>query len=268
MIRLLAKVAMLGTMLLVAVAAGSLTLLAEACRLMFGWACADWNAWANRHARRAGGTYEYGGAKLGHAGGFLVAAAGLAAGLWIAALAMERLLAGGDLGPLGLAAAAVTAAPRGIQAGLMQRWGAGTSAVSVSTLVTILVPIGLTGAALAPDHTLGLCIDALLALGLSVLMIVLAIGDASAAVRDMIDHPLPPHEERRLAGLLQVYGIGSGELLAMRSRRAGRELILEVLVDPHDALVDDAWPRIERARALVERETPGLSIRMHWAPAG
>ncbi|MFO1049716.1 MAG: hypothetical protein U1E52_17685 [Geminicoccaceae bacterium] len=244
-----------------------MTLLAEACRRGIGWAWTGWDAWSHRHGQRATASYEYGAAKLGHAGGLLVAVAGMAVGLWIAGLAIERLLVGSDLGQRALAVAAVASAPLGARAALARRWGARGRPMNASLAIPMLVPFGLTVAALAPDRVIAVTVDALLACALSSVVIARAIGDACAAVRDMIDHPLPPDEEQRLAGLLRASGIEPGELLSVRSRRAGRQLILEALIDPHDILVDDAWPRIERARALVERQTPGLSVAMHWAPA-
>lgn len=267
MIRPLARAAILGAMLVVAVGSGSLTLLVEICRLAVGWTWTSWDAWSHRHGLRATASYEYGAAKLGHAGGLLVAVGGMAIGLWIVALAIERLFVGSDLSQRGLAVAAVATAPLGLRAALTRRSSTGGRCMKASLVVPMLVPLGLTVAALAQDSMIAVTVDAVLACGLSWVVVARAIGDARAAIHVMIDHPLPPDEERRLAGLLQACGIEPGELLSVRSRRAGRQLILEALIDPHDIMVDDAWPRIERARALVEREMPGLSVAMHWAPA-
>ena len=89
------KVSLLALLLAVAAAAGSWALLAEISRMGFGHAWSGWDRWAHRRADQSA-IYEYGGAKLAHAGGIAIAAK-MAVALWIAARCVEQMLRGGTV---------------------------------------------------------------------------------------------------------------------------------------------------------------------------
>lgn len=262
------KVSLLVLVLTVAAAAGSWALLAETSRMVFGHAWSGWDRWAHRRADQSA-IYEYGGAKLAHAGGIAIAAGGLAVALWIAARCVEQLLRGGTVpDQRSFAVAASIAALVGAIAAIRSNLPGQSPREKVRALILpALVLIGLTMAALTRDGTIALGVDVLIALLVASVMAIGASVDVSAAVAGLIDHPIAPAEEVRLARLLQAQGLDPGEVVAVRARRAGAELLLEVMLDPRDLTVEEACSRIGHTRAAMERSDPGLKVTMHWSPA-
>lgn len=262
------KVSLLALVLAVAIAAGSWALLAEISRMVFGHAWSGWDRWAHRRADQSA-IYEYGGAKLAHAGGIAIAAGGLAVALWIAARCVEQLLRGGTVpDQRGFAVAASIAALVGAIAAIRSNRSGQSRRQKVQALILpALVLIGLTMTALTRDGAIALGVDVTIALLVASVMAVGALADISAAVAGLIDHPITPAEELRLARLLQDQDLDPGEVVAVRARRAGQELLLEVMLDPRDLMAEEACRRLGQARAAMERSAPGLKVTMHWLPA-
>ena len=273
--------ALLLAMLVVAIAGGSLALLAESVRSLLISMAAAWSsvlrAGTRDPARRR---YEFGIGKLEQAGDLAIALLLVAAGLWFAAWAIGALMAGrSGAQPFGLALAATLNAVHTMRVGalLLGRRGAGAAdeqptpgapaPTGVPRLLSLLaVQAMLTTAALARDPAVALIADNLGAIFVGLLMTAAGVRMLFEALLDLIDHPLRTSDEAAIARVLLDEGIQPEELIGMRSRRAGRDLFVELTLDLVDAAsLDDSRRRLARARQRLEDRFRGIdvAIRLH-----
>lgn len=272
--------ALLAVMLIVALGSGSLALLGETLRSGLLTAALIWAVVVRIEARRdAGQRYPFGVGKLEQAGNAGIALALLVAGLWLASRAFDQIAAGESAAPLGLALAATANAVHTLRSGFLlraraalaarRRRGYGPAAGLRHLVPLLIVQTLLTVAALAGDPAIALVADCAGGLFAGLLMTVAGSTILWQAVPDLIDHPLRREDEAAIAKLLLEHGVQAQELVALRSRRSGRRVFVELTVDPVEAgALDETCRRLGRLRRSLEARLGGLdlSIRLHPPP--
>jgi divalent metal cation (Fe/Co/Zn/Cd) transporter len=265
------EVILLLAMLVVAVGSGSLTLLGETIQSILITATRVWPAVAL--ARMAGGArqhYEFGAGKLEQAGNMAIALALAAAGLWLASRAFPLITVGkSDTEPLGLALAATVNALYTVRIGCSlwarmivnardeQPIPGVPSRAGISRFASLLfVQAALTVAAFAKDQGVAVAADCLGAIVVGLLMTTAGVRMLWQAVLDLIDHPLRSRSEQAIAQLLLEQGVHPEELVDMRSRRSGRDVFVELTMNPLEA------PSFEESRQRLARVRKGLKDRL------
>jgi divalent metal cation (Fe/Co/Zn/Cd) transporter len=270
---------LLVAMLLVALGSGSVALLGETLRSALIAAIGVWAVMIRAKAMRdAGQRHQFGVGKLEQAGKACIALALAAAGLWVASRAFNLVLVGGnEAGPFGLALAATANALHTVRRGVLL-WARATPMASAqgrspeapSSLVPLLiVQAMLTVAALASDPSIALAADCAGGIFVSLLMTVAGIRLLWDAVPDLIDHPLRRKDEEAIAQLLFEQGVHATELVALRSRRSGRDLFVELTMNPMESeSFEGTCRRLTRLREGLEARLRGLdlSIRLYRPP--
>jgi divalent metal cation (Fe/Co/Zn/Cd) transporter len=278
------ELTLLVMMLVVALGSGSVTLLGETMRSALITATGVWAFMVHAKATRdPGQRYEFGVGKLEQAGHASIALAFAVTGLWVASRAFNLIMVGGsEAEPLGLALAATANAVHTIRSGFLLRARATPVArnqgpthgvpppAGPSRLVPLLiVQTTLTVAALARDPAIALAADCAGGIFVGLLMTVAGIRILWEAVPDLIDHPLRRKDEEAIAQLLFEQGVDAKELVAMRSRRSGRDVFVELTMDPVEAgSFEDTCRRLARLRQSLEARLDGLdlSIKLHPPP--
>jgi len=131
------------------------------------------------------------------------------------------------------------------------------------------VQISLTVAALARDPAVELAADCAGGIFVGLLMTVAGVRILGETVPDLIDHPLRRRDEEAIARLLFEQGVHPQELVAMRSRRSGRDVFVELTVSPaQPGSFEEICRRLARLRQSLEARLGGLdlSIRLHPPP--
>jgi divalent metal cation (Fe/Co/Zn/Cd) transporter len=277
----LVEVILLLAMLIVAVGSGSLTLLGETIRSTLIMMTGVWYfVVLAKAARHAGQRYQFGTGKLEQAGNVAIALALAAAGLWLASRAFALIAVGkSEAEPFALALAATANAAHTVRTGFSvwarsaAKAGNGQptygvpSPVSSSRFVSLLiVQTALTVAAVARDPEVGLAADCLGAIFVGLLMTAAGVRMLWEAALDLIDHPLRGKAEEAIAQLLLEEGIQAEELVGMRSRRSGRDVFVELTMDPVETgSFEEARQRLAHVRHGLEDRLGGLdvSIRLH-----
>jgi divalent metal cation (Fe/Co/Zn/Cd) transporter len=277
------ELAMLAAMLLVALVSGSVALLGEILRSALLTAALVWAIMVRVKATRdAGQRYQFGVGKLEQAGNACIGLALAAAGLWVAGLAFHLIMAGeSEAGPLGFALAATASAVHTVRRGFLL-WSHATfraakqgpthrrSPARLSSLVPLLiVQAALTLAALAGEPSIAMAADCAGGIFVSLLMTVAGIRLLWDSVPDLIDRPLRSKDEEAIAQLLFEQGVHANELVALRSRRSGRDLFVELTMNPVEVGSFEATcRRLARLRQGLEARLGGLdlSIRLSRPP--
>ena len=139
-----------------------------------------------------------------------------------------------------------------------------------SRLVPLLiVQTVLTVSALARDPAIALAADCVGGIFVGLLMTVAGIRILWEAVPDLIDHPLRREDEQAIAQLLFEQSVHATELVAMRSRRSGRHVFVELTMGPVEAdSFEETCRRLARLRQSLEARLGGLdvSIKLHPPP--
>ena len=275
-----AELAMLAAMLLVALMSGSVALLGETLRsalITLVWAVMV----RVEAARDAGRRYQFGVGKLEQAGKACIGLALAAAGLWVASRAFNLIVvAEGEAGPLGFALAATANAVHILRRGFLL-WPHATfgarkreptqrlppRAVALGLVPLLIVQATLTVAALAGDPSIAMAADCAGGILVSLLMTVAGIRMLWEAVPDLIDHPLRSEDEEAIAQLLFEQGIHANELVALRSRRSGRDLFVELTLDPVEVgSFEGTCRRLARLRQSLEARLGGLDLSIKLTP--
>jgi divalent metal cation (Fe/Co/Zn/Cd) transporter len=101
------------------------------------------------------------------------------------------------------------------------------------------------------------------------LMTVAGIRILWEAVPDLIDHPLRGEDEEAIGQLLFEQGVHANELVAMRCRRSGRHVFVELTMDPVEVgSFEQTCRRLARLRQSLEARLggPDLSIKLSPPP--
>ena len=269
-------------MLIVALGSGSLTLLGEVIRstLIMMTGVLPFVVLAEA-ARDGGRRYEFGVGKLEQAGNMAIALALAVAGLWLASSAFHLILVGkSEMDLFGLALAATVNAVYTIRAGSSVWAHLIAKAVNEQPTdeVPLLVPTArflsllivqtaLTVAALARDPAIALAVDCLGAIFVALLMTSIGVRMLWEAVLDLVDHPLRGEDEEAIAQLLLEQDMQAEELISMRSRRSGRDVFVELTIDPVGAgSFDETCRRLERVRHGLEERFSGLDVSIRVTP--
>jgi ferrous-iron efflux pump FieF len=257
-------------LLAVALGSGALTLLAEAMRSALDAAQRAWSrAVSEGTGADAGRRYEFGTGKLEQAGCLCVSLTLVALGLWVAGRALGVAIDGrGSATPLGLALAATVNAPCALRAGYLLR--VRPSAARAMGLASLLIAqTALTVAATLRDPALAALADSLGAICLGLLMTAVGGRMLWEAMLDLIDHPLRQPDEAAIARLLRENGIGAEELVAIRARRAGRDIFVELTFDPAEGRsVGEIRARLAHLRRSLEAGLGGLDLTFRLSVAG
>jgi divalent metal cation (Fe/Co/Zn/Cd) transporter len=219
--------------------------------------------------------YEFGAGKLEQAGNLTIALAMAVGGLWIGSLAFELAVLGtSEATPFGLALAATANAMHAIRRGSLI-WARSSAKgkneapadraplmADIFTLVPLLiVQMTLTVAALARDPGIAMGADCVGAIFVGLLMTATGVKMLWEALLDLIDHPLHQKVEKAIAQLLLAQDVHAGELLGMRSRRSGRQVFVELTLDPAEPRsFEDVRQRLARVRRGLEDRLGGLDL--------
>lgn len=263
-------------MLVVALGAGSATLLGETIRSGLITLAAVWSLVVIGVGERdAGRRYEFGVGKLEQAGNTAIALAFVLAGLWLAGRVYHLIVAGqSPTASLDLALAATANAAHTVRVG-SSVWARSTAAApnqqpipglssplaSPRFLSVLIVQAALTLAAIASDPAIALAADCLGAMFVALLMTVAGVRMVWEAVLDLTDHPVRGEVEEAITLLLFEQGVHARELRGMRSRRSGRRVFVELTLDPIEAgSFEELRERLERVRRRLEERVGGLDL--------
>ena len=87
------------------------------------------------------------------------------------------------------------------------------------------------------------------------------------AVPDLVDHPLRGEDEEAIAQLLFEKGVDAKELVAMRSRRSGRHVFVELTMDLVEAgTFEETCRRLARLRQSLQARLGGLDLSIKLNP--
>jgi divalent metal cation (Fe/Co/Zn/Cd) transporter len=131
----------------------------------------------------------------------------------------------------------------------------------------LIVQTLLTVAVLASDPAIALAADCAGGIFVGLLMTVAGSRMLWRAVPDLIDHPLRREDEQAIEQLLFEQGVRAQELVAMRSRRSGRHVFVELTMDPVEAgSFDETCRRLARLRRVLDARLGGLDLSIRLNP--
>ena len=217
---------------------------------------------------RAGGApvhYEFGLGKLEQSGNFALSALLMAVGLWFAGLSLDLMFSGqSGAGPLNLAFAAAALAVQLCRCALALRalldlsGERGSPAAKTALrgaafefLYLLLLQSALTVAVLSKGPLVSHWADLLGGCAAAFVMAVTGIRRSWEALMDLIDYPLGAVDRELISEIASKQGIDIGSLVSLRTRRAGRQVFVELSLDLDDALsmqrVQDDLGRLRQA---------------------
>ena len=133
-----------------------------------------------------------------------------------------------------------------------------------SSLVVLLGLLGVQAAHAFATPWLGKA-DAVAALGVAVVVVVVSLKLGKKAIADLLD-TVPTNMPARIASLARVDGVR--EARQVRVRRSGPELFVDlVLVVDHTESLERGHEIACRAEAAIKRELPATDIVVHVEPA-
>ncbi|NIA72475.1 hypothetical protein HBA54_28200 [Pelagibius litoralis] len=250
---------------------GSLTLLGETLRsaLLFLRELSDW---MTKKKLLAGSLahYEFGVEKLAQAWTLAIALAMIIAGLWIAGLALDLIVTGeSQTTSGGLALAAVTLALVTLRSGLQMLPFAQPKPRAFRFASLLVMQSMITLAALADDPSIALLADSFGAAFVALLMTAAGARLFSTAAVDLVDHPLNRKSEAYIAELLLEAGVEEEELLDLRTRRSGRDIFVELTINPSRAgSFEEARQRMGQLRRALAEQRDDLDVAIRLRAPG
>jgi divalent metal cation (Fe/Co/Zn/Cd) transporter len=131
----------------------------------------------------------------------------------------------------------------------------------------LIVQATLTVAALARDPATALAADCAGGIFVGLLMTVAGIRILWQTVPDLTDHPLRREDDEAIVQLLFEQGVHVQELVAMRCRRSGRHVFVELTMDPVEAgSFEETCRRLARLRQSLEARLGGLDLSIKLNP--
>ncbi len=261
---------MLIALFIIAVASGSLTIVAETVRgsLMFSLELIAYLTMRRVHRGRFH-AFDYGSGKVEQIANIGIAGGMLIGGLWIVVSAIDNAVSGGDpLSSFGLALAAVFSVVNLyvnflawyrvrqaarlessviLEGQLKARWA--------KALTSIVVFVALTLAVYAEDHLIVTWLDVIGALVVSYYMIGVSLDMLRESVADIIDRSLDEEAQIKIVQALVEVADQFDHYNALRTRRAGDQVFIDLSLGFDDSL---SLAEVDRRRQRIEsrlRET-------------
>ncbi|MEQ8650854.1 MAG: cation transporter [Kiloniellales bacterium] len=255
---------MLTALVLTALASGSLTILAELVRgsLMFTLELIAYLTMCRVHRGRFH-AFDYGSGKVEQVANIGIAGGMLIGGVWIVLSALSNAVSGGEfLSSFGLALAAVFAAvnlyvnalawyevskaarlERSVilEAQLRARWA--------KALTSVVVFVVLTLAVLARDRLVVTWLDVIGALVVAYYMISVSLDMLRESLIDVLDRSLDEEAQLKIIQALVDVADDYDHYDALRTRRAGNQVFIDVALGFDDAL---ALGEVDKRRRRIE----------------
>jgi cation diffusion facilitator family transporter len=256
-------------------ATGSISILAQAADSLFDLFAAAITFFAIRIAAKpADATHPYGHGKVEDIAGFVQGVLIFVAGGLIIYSAIGRIIEGStiELAEAGMAVMAVSIVASIFLSRHLLRVSRATGSVALEAnarhIATDIYSASAVLVGLAIVRFTGLYIvDPIIAIGVAVYILRVAIDTVRKPVSGLLDEKLPPSEEAVIEAILRKYSHKVAGFHALRTRRAGSQVYIDLhLVMAREITLEHSHQICDQVESEIRNALPGASIIIHVEP--
>jgi cation diffusion facilitator family transporter len=256
-------------------ATGSISILAQAADSLFDLFAAVITFFAIRIAAKpADATHPYGHGKVEDIAGVAQGALIFVAGGLIIYSAIGRIIEGStiELAEAGMAVMAVSIVVSIFLSRHLLRVSRATGSVALEAnarhIATDIYSASAVLVGLAIVRFTGLYIvDSIIAIGVAVYILKVAVDTVRKPVSGLLDEKLPPSEEAVIEAILRKYSHKLAGFHALRTRRAGSQVYIDLhLVMAREITLEHSHQICDQVESEIRNALPGASVIIHVEP--